>query len=227
MSVGSIQRSMSSPRLISETSASTTTRLWFRKVTLRPDLLDQLREPEYAKALTVEHPATSSPGLVMLATVRDYGEEGWLEFWRDLREGGVRVVPDWDTAYYNDFTRYGGESPMVVSYASSPPAEVIFATEPIDEAPTGVVEAGCYRQVEYAGILAGTEYPQFSRRPDRFHVVGRIPRDDSLTWFVFPANRNADLPRVRRHHDVPETPGASPRRQSPKTATGGSTNGSQ
>ena len=44
----------------------------------------------------------------------------------------------------------------MVSYASSPPAEVIFAEEPLDEAPTGVVEGSCYRQIEFAGILAGT-----------------------------------------------------------------------
>ena len=169
---------------------------WFEESqTPVPTDLDQLREPEYAKTLTVEHPATSSPGLAfMLATVRDYGEEGWLEFWRDLKEGGVRVVPDWDTAYYNDFTRYGGESPMVVSYASSPPAEVVFATEPLDEAPTGVIEAGCYRQVEYAGVLAGTEYPQFAGDLIDFMLSVEFQETIPLTWFVFPANRNADLP---------------------------------
>jgi thiamine transport system substrate-binding protein len=135
---------------------------WFAQSgTEVPTDLDQLREPSLAGALTVEHPATSSPGLAfLLATVEEFGEEGWPEFWSDLREGGVNVAPDWDTAYYNDFTRYGGDSPLVVSYASSPPAEVIFASEPLDEAPTGVVEAGCYRQIEYAGVLAGTEYPE-------------------------------------------------------------------
>ena len=93
----------------------------------------------------------------MLAPVREYGEEGWLEFWSDLREGGEGGA-GLGHRLLQRLHQYGGESPMV-SYASSPPAEVIFATEPIDEAPTGVVEAGCYRQVEYAGVLAGTEYP--------------------------------------------------------------------
>ena len=102
---------------------------WFAEAgTAVPTELDQLRDPALAGVLTVEHPATSSPGLAfMLATIDEYGEDGWLEFWSDLKAGGVDVVPDWDTAYYSDFTPYGGDSPMVVSYASSPPAEVVFA----------------------------------------------------------------------------------------------------
>jgi thiamine transport system substrate-binding protein len=169
---------------------------WFEDTgTPVPSELDQLREPGYAGALTVEHPATSSPGLAfVLATIDEYGEDTWLEFWTDLEAGGVGVVPDWDTAYYSDFTPYGGDSPMVVSYASSPPAEVVFATEPIDEAPTGVVEAGCYRQVEYAGILAGTRYPEAAGQLIDFMLSVEFQETVPLTWFVFPVNETAELP---------------------------------
>ncbi len=170
--------------------------------------LDQLREPDMARALTVEHPATSSPGLAFfLATIDEYGEDGWVEFWSDLREGGVNVAPDWDTAYYNDFTRYGGDSSLVVSYASSPPAEVIFATEPLDEAPTGVIEAGCYRQVEYAGVLAGTEYPEAAGELIDYMLSVRFQETIPLTWFVFPVNTDAELPpEFVDHTIVPDDP---------------------
>jgi len=162
-----------------------------------PTTLDQLRDPVYAGILTVEHPATSSPGLAfMLSTVLEYGEERWLDFWEELKAGGVGVVPDWDTAYYSDFTPYGGESAMVVSYASSPPAEVVFATEPIDEAPTGVIEAGCYRQVEYAGILDGTSYPEAAGQLIDYMLSVEFQETIPLTWYVFPANRDAELPQV-------------------------------
>jgi len=173
-----------------------------------PVTLDQLREPTYADVLTVEHPATSSPGLAfMLATIALYGEEGWLDFWADLEAGGVGVVPDWDTAYYADFTPYGGTSAMVVSYASSPPAEVIYATEPIDEAPTGVIEAGCYRQVEYAGILDGTSYPDAAGQLIDFMLSVEFQETIPLTWFVFPANQDAELPAVFvEHTTLPESP---------------------
>ena len=182
---------------------------WFADAgTEIPADLDELREPDLAGALTVEHPATSSPGLAfLLATVEEYGEEGWTGFWADLREGGVNVAPDWDTAYYNNFTRYGGDSSLVVSYASSPPAEVIFATEPLDEAPTGVIEAGCYRQIEYAGVLAGTEYPEAAGELIDYMLSVRFQETIPLTWFVFPANTDAELPQEFVDHTIiPENP---------------------
>lgn len=182
---------------------------WFESTaTPVPTTLDQLRDPSYAAVLTVEHPATSSPGLAfMLATIAEYGEEGWLDFWADLKAGGVGVVPDWNTAYYTDFVPYGGESAMVVSYASSPPAEVIFASEPIDEPPTGVIEAGCYRQVEYAGILDGTSYPEAAGQLIDFMLSVDFQETIPLTWFVFPANQDASLPpEFTEHTTLPESP---------------------
>ncbi len=182
---------------------------WFTQSGLAvPTTLNQLREPTYASLLTVEHPATSSPGLAfMLATISEYELNGWLDFWKDLRDGGVRVAPDWDTAYYGDFTRYGGDSPMVLSYASSPPAEVVFAEDPIDEAPTGVIEAGCYRQIEYAGVLNGTLYPEAAGRLIDYMLSVEFQERIPLTWFVFPANRDAKLPEVfTENTTVPKTP---------------------
>ncbi len=170
---------------------------WFAETgTAIPTELDQLRDPVYAGVLTVEHPATSSPGLAfMLATIEEYGEPGWLDFWSDLKSGGVGITPDWDTAYYADFMPYGGDSSMVVSYASSPPAEVIFASEPLTEAPTGVIEAGCYRQVEYAGVLSGTAYPDAAGELIDFMLSTEFQETIPLTWFVFPANQDAELPQ--------------------------------
>ena len=182
---------------------------WFAEAAMTvPTELNQLRDPALAGVLTVEHPATSSPGLAfLLATVDEYGEDGWLEFWSDLKAGGVGVVPDWDTAYYSDFTPYGGDSPMVVSYASSPPAEVVFASEPIDEAPTGVVEAGCYRQVEYAGVLAGTDYPQRAGELIDYMLSVEFQETVPLTWFVFPVNEGAELPpEFVEHTTIPADP---------------------
>jgi thiamine transport system substrate-binding protein len=177
---------------------------WFDETgTPIPSTLDELRDPTYAGVLTVEHPATSSPGLAfMLATIDEYGEGDWLEFWADLEEGGVGVAPDWDTAYYSDFRPYGGESSMVVSYASSPPAEVIFATEPLTEAPTGVIEAGCFRQVEYAGILAGTEFPEAAGELIDFMLSPGFQETIPLTWFVFPVNEDAALPQEFIDHTI-------------------------
>ncbi|MGH8944631.1 MAG: thiamine ABC transporter substrate-binding protein, partial [Acidimicrobiia bacterium] len=161
-----------------------------------------------AAQLTVEHPATSSPGLAfLLSTIEEYGEEGWVDYWSRLRDGGVTVAADWDTAYYSEFTRYGGNSPLVVSYASSPPAEVIFAEEPTDIAPTGVVEGGCYRQVEYAGVLAGTQYPGAAGRLVDYMLSVDFQEQIPLSWFVFPVNPDATLPQEFVEHTViPDDP---------------------
>jgi thiamine transport system substrate-binding protein len=101
-----------------------------------PQNLEDLLNPEYQSLLVVQNPATSSPGLAfLLATIGHFGEDGYLEFWEGLVENDVLVVNDWETAYYSEFTRAGGTRPVVVSYGSSPPAEVIFAEEPIEEPP--------------------------------------------------------------------------------------------
>ncbi len=182
---------------------------WFESTSLAvPDDLADLRANLYASHLTVEHPATSSPGLAfMLATIFEFGEEGWLDYWADLRRAGVNVATDWNSAYYGDFFRYGGQSSMVVSYASSPPAEVIFAEEPTDTAPTGVIEAGCYRQVEYAGVLAGTDFPEAAAKLVDYMLSVEFQETIPLTWFVFPANQDAELPQEFVDYAiVPEDP---------------------
>ncbi len=182
---------------------------WFESSQLAiPDDLDDLVADEYAQHVTVEHPATSSPGLAfLLATVDTFGEDGWLDWWERMRDAGVNIANDWNTAYYSDFTRYGGESSIVMSYASSPPAEVIFADEPPDVAPTGVIEAGCYRQVEYAGVLDGTEYPDSAGDLIDYMLSVEFQEMVPLSWFVFPANEDASLPEeFVEHTTIPDSP---------------------
>ena len=181
---------------------------WFETAGIAvPDSLDDLATEQYASLVTVEHPATSSPGLAfLLTTIHDYGEEGWLDWWASMRDLGVNVANDWNTAYYSNFTRYGGETPIVMSYASSPPAEVIFADDPPEVAPTAVMEAGCYRQVEYAGILEGTEFPDSAGDLIDYLLSVEFQETIPLTWFVFPANGNADLPpEFVEHTTIPDS----------------------
>ncbi len=173
-----------------------------------PSTLGDLIDPAYSGLTVVESPATSSPGLAfLLATIAQYGEDRWQDYWRSLVDNDVAVVSDWDAAYYGSFTRYGGDRPIVVSYASSPPAEVIFADEPLEDAPTGVVAAGCYRQVEFAGVLAGTGNEEAAAALIDFMLSPGFQSQIALTWFVFPANQTVDLPpEFVEYTTVPETP---------------------
>ena len=94
-----------------------------------PSELGDLLRSSYRELMVVENPATSTPGLAfLLATIAAFGDS-WQGFWRTLRENGVLVVDGWEDAYYAQFSGSAGSKgkrPIVVSYASSPPAEVIF-----------------------------------------------------------------------------------------------------
>lgn len=160
-----------------------------------PQDLDDLLSPEWAGLLVVQDPATSSPGLAfLLATIHEYGADGWQDYWRGLVANDVLVAAGWEEAYYGDFSLYGGDRPLVVSYASSPPAEVIFAAEPTDQAPTGVVTASCYRQIEYAAVLEGSDSTSAARQLIDFMLGIEFQQDIPLNMFVYPANSEAALP---------------------------------
>lgn len=172
---------------------------WFADRGLQPPTtLAELADPAYAGMLVVQNPATSSPGLAfLLATIDEFGADGWQDYWRRLGANGVEVVDSWTQAYYERFSwAGGGPTPMVVSYGSSPPAEVIFADPPRDDAPTGVIDDTCFRQVEFAGVLRGTPAPDAARRLVDFLVSERFQSELALNLFVYPANLDVELPEA-------------------------------
>ncbi|HUQ39213.1 MAG TPA: thiamine ABC transporter substrate-binding protein [Acidimicrobiales bacterium] len=164
-----------------------------------PQTLEDLARPDYRGLLVVENPATSSPGLAFLVgTVARFGEPGWKEYWRRLRSNDVRVDAGWEEAYNGAFSGSAGKGdrPLVVSYASSPPAEVVFADPTPTDAPTGVVEDTCVRQIEFAGILKGTRHAAAARRVVDFLLSKEFQEDMPLQMFVFPVLAEAALPAV-------------------------------
>jgi thiamine transport system substrate-binding protein len=180
---------------------------WFAEAGLGvPDSLDDLVDPAYRDLLVVENPATSSPGLAfLLATIAEYGEDGWQDWWEQLRGNGVKVTSGWEDAYYGEFSGGAtseGERPLVVSYASSPPAEVIYAEPPVEEAPTGVVTAGCYRQIEGAGILVGTDHEEVAGELIDFLLSDTFQAEVPLSMFVYPVRSGVALPPEFEAHAV-------------------------
>lgn len=174
-----------------------------------PQGLSDLTDPAYANLLAVQDPATSSPGLAFLmATIAEYpdgAEYDWKMYWEDLFANGVAVTSDWSEAYYTLFSISGGERPLVVSYASSPPAEVIFGE--VTEPPTGVMSEACFRQIEYAGVLSGTDYPEAAGQLVDFLLSTTVQNDIPLNMFVYPTNAEAELPAVFVEHTTfPEAP---------------------
>ncbi|MFO7753858.1 MAG: thiamine ABC transporter substrate-binding protein [Desulfobacteraceae bacterium] len=189
---------------------------WFEeKGSSPPESLEELILPRYKGLLAVENPATSSPGLAfLLATVARFGDPGYLEFWKKLKENRVVVTSGWEQAYWGKFSAASeGTVPMVVSYASSPAAEVHFSEKDLDRSPTGVLadEGASFRQIEFAGILKGTEHPELAEKMIDFFLSKSFQEDIPLQMFVFPSNPEAQLPEVFRKHAVlSENPAALP-----------------
>lgn len=177
---------------------------WFAEKGLTPPAsLEELAKDEYKGLTVVQNPATSSPGLAfLLATVAHFGDPGYLEWWQQMVGQEVLVVDGWEDAYYGQFTRYEGARPIVVSYASSPPVEVFFADPPVTDAPTASIigDGACFRQIEFIGILAGTQKRAMAEKLVDFLLSQQFQEDIPLKMFVFPANQKAALPDVFQKH---------------------------
>lgn len=173
---------------------------WFESEGLEPpqDISDLTGEA-YRGLTVVMNPASSSPGLAfMLTTLDRFGEEGWLEYWADLRDNDLLVSDGWSDAYYTSFSMYGGDRPIVLSYASSPAAEVYFAEEALEDAPTGNLfcERCVYRQIEAVGILWGSENREAAEQFIDYMLSLEFQEDIPLNMWVYPVRQDAALPEV-------------------------------
>lgn len=185
-------------------------RAWFEEVGLPlPTSLADLVDPRWAGLTVVTDPATSSPGLtLLLGTIGAWGEDAAFAWWAALRDVDVAVRGGWSDAYYGDFSRYGGDRPIVLSYASSPAAEVIFAETPVDPGAPPTLNlrcAGCsVRQLETAGVLRGAAHPEAARTLIDFLLSAPFQADVPLSMFVYPVRSGTPLPEAfERYAEVP------------------------
>ncbi|MGI5403233.1 thiamine ABC transporter substrate-binding protein [Streptomyces sp. CA-135486] len=168
-----------------------------------PQSFDDLIKPEYKNLLVTENAATSSPGLgFLLGSVGKYGDDGWQDYWKKLKANGVKVVDGWEQAYNEEFSGSAGgkkakaDRPLVVSYASSPPAEVLFAKPQPAQAPTGVATGTCFRQTEFAGLLKGAKNEDGGKALLDFLISKQFQEDMPLNMFVNPVVKGAKVPEL-------------------------------
>ncbi|MDZ4671741.1 MAG: thiamine ABC transporter substrate-binding protein [Phototrophicales bacterium] len=178
-----------------------------------PQSLADLADPRFEGQLVVQNPASSSPGLAfLLATIAVFGEEGdytYLDFWSDLKDNDVLAVSGWSEAYYGEFTVAGGNRPIVVSYATSPLAEVFYGELDPENPPTGAIVADemCFRQIEFIGILAGTPNEELAQKFIDFALSAPFQEDIPLNMWVLPVNSTAELPELYADYaTTPENP---------------------
>jgi thiamine transport system substrate-binding protein len=166
-----------------------------------PRTFDDLVKPQYKNLLVTENASTSSPGLgFLLGTAAKYGDDGWQDYWRKLKANGVKVVDGWEQAYNEEFSgsaggkKAKGDRPLVVSYASSPPVEVVYTDPKPATAPTGVAQGTCFRQVEYAGLLSNAKNTKGGKAFLDFLISERFQEDMPLNMYVYPVREGAQVP---------------------------------
>jgi len=168
---------------------------WFAKNGLAPPkTFDDLTEPAYEDLFVTPGATTSSPGLAFLvATVVAEGEDGWQDYWKRLMANGTKVTAGWTDAYEVDFTAGGGngDRPIVTSYSSSPPFTIPEGgTKPT----TSALLDTCFRQVEYAGVLKGSDNPEGMEKFIDFMLEKDFQSALPDNMYVYPVDSSVTLP---------------------------------
>lgn len=165
---------------------------WFtEKGITPPSSWRELGDPRFKDLVVVSNPRLSSPGLAFLATTHA-GFETSAEvfaYWRSLRDNGLKVVAGWNDTYFTEFTRYEGSRPIVLSYASSPAAEV----KEDGTAGSAALLDECFRQTEYAGVVEGSKNSAGAKALIDFFLTDSFQAGLPENMFVYPM-KNVELP---------------------------------
>lgn len=171
-----------------------------------PKSLEELTQPAYKKWLVVENPATSGPGYAfLLATIANMGEEKAFAWWKSMRGNGMKVAKGWTEAYYTDFSRNGGAYPIVVSYASSPAAEVFYSKEKLTESPTAslFLPGAVFRQVEGVALIKGGKQRAEAERFLEFMRSNDVQEAMQTTMWMFPMQSTTKRADVMKYAPEP------------------------
>jgi thiamine transport system substrate-binding protein len=169
-------------------------RLWFEKRGITPpSSWRDITKPAYNSLTVVTNPLSSSPGLAFLATtVAAFGDQNFEQYWKELRDNGVMVAAGWEEAYFTYFSGSSGngEYPIVLSYSSSPAAEI----REDGKSQTAALLDECFRQTEFVGTLAGASNPEGAKALVEFLLSESFQNTMPGLMYVYPVNPNATIP---------------------------------
>ncbi len=169
---------------------------WFASKSMAtPKTIADLTKPAYKGLTVVSNPTSSSPGLAFLAaTVSVYGETGFEQYWRDLKNNGLKVAAGWEDAYFNEFSGSSGKGkfPIVLSYSSSPAFEV--REDGISQ--TASIDDGCFRQIEYAGVLKNAKNKSAAEKLVKFLTEKTFQKSLPDSMYVYPVDTSVALPEA-------------------------------
>ena len=169
-------------------------RVWFEQNKIVPPTSwKDLADPTYRGLTVVSNPLTSSPVLAFLATtVAGFGEAGFESYWQDLKANEVKVASGWEEAYFTEFSGSAGMGsyPVVLSYSSSPAAEI----RDDGKSQTVALLDECFRQIEYIGVLDGAPNKQGAKKLVEFLLSESFQSTMPGLMYVYPVNPDAEIP---------------------------------
>ncbi|MEK8227247.1 ABC transporter substrate-binding protein [Oerskovia sp. M15] len=199
---------------------------WFTAAGItEPATLDDLTKPEYKDLLVVTNPRPRRPGCPSCSrpsapTARTAG-----------RATGASSRTTASRSPTGGPTPTTSTSPAPRARARAPRAVVLdvpafTVTEDGRSTTTGALLDTCFRQVEYAGVLAGAENPEGAKKLVDFLVSDAFQVDIADNMYMYPANADTELPEggpsSRRW---PRSRSTSRRPTSRRTGTRGSRRG--
>jgi thiamine transport system substrate-binding protein len=177
---------------------------WFDQAELSPPASwRDLGDEQYRGLTVITNPNFSSPGLAFLASTHaGFDQASDVEaYWQGLADNDVKVAGSWEDAYFTDFTRYGGNYPIVLSYASSPSAEVSEDGVP----GTNALRGECFRQTEFAGVLAGSANEAGATALVQFLLGESFQASVPEAMYVYPIVAGIPIPDAWAAHAQPAT----------------------
>lgn len=165
-----------------------------------PSTWEELTDPRFEESIVLMNPATSSPGRnFLLLTIEQFGEDGYLEYWKRLAPNILTITAGWSEGY-GLYTQ--GEAPIVLSYETSPAYHIAF--EDTHRYKNLILDGVGYAQIEVMGIVDGAENVINARRGVDFILSEEFQSEIAMNQFMYPARREIELPDAFTAVERPE-----------------------
>lgn len=153
-----------------------------QKIKNPPTSFKELLDERFRKELVIQDPRTSSTGLsFMLWTIAVFGENGFLEYWKNLKNNILTITPGWDEAFSMLET---GEADIMVSYATDG-AYSYHEYGSLKYLPI-VMEEGAFVQIEYAAIVKGSKNIELAKKFIEFVLSEEFQSQIPLNQWMYP-----------------------------------------
>jgi thiamine transport system substrate-binding protein len=132
-----------------------------------PEKIDDLIDPRHAEQAVIPDPLSSRLGLYFLVAIERLHPENvegvtpWPKFVDEMLRWGVEIAPSWEEAWFSRFQPSAGlanTDTRSLTWGSSgmPAVSVRFLPELPDDVDVAVIDSGCVKIVNYAGVVNNT-----------------------------------------------------------------------